>query len=524
MDTPSRYEFLVDPQLLGRPRAQVSLAQRTALKTFDGEPLTPEELETYHACTGRERYPGVPFPEMTMIAGARSGKDSVIAAPSVLYEAVFAGHERHLTRGEHGTCVLVAQDQRATRVAYSYIRAYATGSPLVRRLVEEEREAELRFSNGMRIVCFASTAKSIRGFSIPAAVMDEMAFFRLESGADADVEIQTAIRRGGVGFPAPRLIKITTPYLRTGVVFDDFTRYWGQDDPDVLVWRAATSLMNPSIDGKRLAREQRVDGQRFAREYLAEFGEDLEAFLPGVWIEAATADGVHERPPDLARTYRAAVDPSGGAVKGDAFTLAIAHIEGARIVQDVMKAWASSRGATVDLGQVCAEIAATCRRYGVHSVKGDHYAGQWPEQEFRKVGIHYTPTEHDKSQTYRELEPQLAQGRVDLLDHPTMLRELRLLERRYKPGGKTPTIDHPKGGHDDCANALAIVVADWAGSMHAAVDIGADALGRLHDPTADVAIAPAAHAGFWGRVPPGVLERRPSADAGARPYRGGFWR
>jgi hypothetical protein len=465
---PGLLEFVTDPQLLG---LVVSPAQRTLLKALDGQGLDREEHELWRLCTGRPTYRAVKFLEATVICGARSGKDSRVAAPLVCYEAVFGDHERHLARGETGTIVLVAQDQKATQTAFGYIRDYMLHSPLLRALVEEPRESELRLTNRIHIACFASTAKSIRGWSIPAAVMDELAFFRLSTGADADVEIQTAIRRGGAGFPAPRLIKITTPYLRTGVAYEDFQRYFGQDEADdVLVWRAPTTLMNPTINEKRLAREQRVDAQRFAREYLAEFGEDVEAFLPGVWVEQATAEDRHELAPRAGVRYLATVDPSGGAVKGDAFALSVIHLEGARFVQDVMKAWTSGRAQTVDLGSVCREIAEILGRYdGLARVTGDHYAGNWPAQAFRDVGISYTPSEFDKSKAYRELEPMLAQGRVELLDHPTMLRELRLLERRYKPGGRTPTIDHPKGGHDDCANALALGVAELAKSLAPAI-------------------------------------------------------
>jgi hypothetical protein len=507
---PSLLEFVTDPQLLG---LTVSPAQATLLKALDGQGLDAEELALWRLCTGRQTYRGVKFLEATVICGARSGKDSRVAAPLACYGAVFGGHEAHLARGETGTIPLVAQDQKATRTAFGYIRDYMLHSPLLTAMVEEPREAELRLTNRIHIVCFASTAKSIRGWSIPAAVLDELAFWRLEAGADADVEIQTSIRRGGAGFPAPRLIKITTPYLRTGVAYEDFQRYFGQDEADdVLVWRAPTTLMNPTISEKRLAREQRVDAQRFAREYLAEFGEDIEAFLPGTWIEAATVEGRHELAPQAGVRYLATVDPSGGAVRGDAFTLSVIHLEGPRFVQDVMKAWAGGRTHTVDLGSVCREIADILARYHLARVTGDHYAGHWPAQAFRDVGISYEPSDYDKSKAYRELEPMLAQGRVELLDHPTLGRELRLLERRYKPGGKTPTIDHPKGGHDDCANALALGVAELAKSLHPAIGgtwesyqaaaratRADDGVGAVPPPRTDAA-------GFWGRLP-AVLDR-----------------
>jgi hypothetical protein len=59
---------------------------------------------------------------------------------------------------------------------------------------------------------------------------------------------------------------------------------------------------------------------------------------------------------------------------------------------------------------------------------------------------------------YLELEPIVLQGRIDLLDHPQQVRELTLLERRPQPGGRT-RVDHPSGGHDDHANALALAAA-----------------------------------------------------------------
>ena len=44
-----------------------------------------------------------------------------------------------------------------------------------------------------------------------------------------------------------------------------------------LVWRAPSILMNPSLGKGRLARERRLDPSRFAREYEAEFVDDVAA-------------------------------------------------------------------------------------------------------------------------------------------------------------------------------------------------------------------------------------------------------
>jgi hypothetical protein len=72
-----------------------------------------------------------------VLAGARSGKDSRIAAPIVTYEALFGRHEAQLAKGERGTIALVAQDLRASRIAYTYIKDYLTRSALLAGRVAE---------------------------------------------------------------------------------------------------------------------------------------------------------------------------------------------------------------------------------------------------------------------------------------------------------------------------------------------------------------------------------------------------
>jgi hypothetical protein len=195
------------------------------------------------------------------------------------------------------------------------------------------------------------------------------------------------------------------------------------------------------------------------REYEAEFADDLESFLSGAWIEQAVMPGRHELPPRVSIRYVAAVDTSGGG--NDAFTLVILHTEsrdGQRwVVQDVMKAWHGTRQQTVDLEGIVREIAGILKGYNVRTLYGDRYAAGWVVERFRAEGIRYEPPQLrtpgnpdatrylDKSQAYLEVEPLFAQGRIALLDHPQLRRELTLLERRPRAGGKTQ-VDHPTGG------------------------------------------------------------------------------
>ena len=61
------------------------------MKSTYGLPLRKNELELFRQCTGREKYPGHPFGEVTVIAGARAGKDSRIAVPQAGRKAIEFG-------------------------------------------------------------------------------------------------------------------------------------------------------------------------------------------------------------------------------------------------------------------------------------------------------------------------------------------------------------------------------------------------------------------------------------------------
>jgi len=76
------------------------------------------------------------------------------------------------------------------------------------------------------------------------------------------------------------------------------------------------------------------------------------------------------------------------------------------------------------------------------------------QSEFADAGVKFTPSTLTKSDLFGELHLLISTGRVELLDDPTLRTELLALERRPVRGGKD-SIDHPRGAHDDVANAAA---------------------------------------------------------------------
>src|SRR5262249_29392437 len=155
--------------------------------------------------------------------------------------------------------------------------------------------------------------------------------------------------------------------------------------------------------------------------------DDIAGFLDDRLIERAIdRDRPIELPPRGDVTYKAYVDASGGAVGGDAYTIAIAHREGSLYVLDVVR----GRAGPFDPEELTREYAALCKEYRVVAgVTGDKYAREWVASAWRKCSIPYTAATLTASETYLEALPLWTRAAVRIPDHPVLLRELRLLER-----------------------------------------------------------------------------------------------
>jgi hypothetical protein len=229
-----------------------------------------------------------------------------------------------------------------------------------------------------------------------------------------------------------------------------FRDHFGVDGDEVLVVKGGTKLFNPTLPDDIIETQRHDDPTSASSEWDAEFRSDISTFLDDELIDAAIE---HSRPLELPPRphpafYRAFCDAAGGTGR-DAYTLAIAHKEADRYVLDVVR---GTRG-KFDPQQVTADYAALLAEYRVGSVTGDNYAAQWTAGAWSDCGISYVRSDIPKSQIYLETLPLFTRGVVKLPDHARLLKELRLLERQTHRGGKD-SVDHPRGHHDDYANAV----------------------------------------------------------------------
>ncbi|MFN3473840.1 MAG: hypothetical protein ACK4ZW_07320 [Blastomonas sp.] len=441
-------QAMTDPALFGNQFGGVSFAAwRALLAAFYGLPLDDAERATVLALTGRESIPEGAFGELWLAIGRRGGK-SQIAALIATYEALFRDHRDKLAQGEVATVMAIAADRKQARSVMRYTSGLVNGNAMLRKSIIRQSGETIEFDNRAVIEVATASHRTTRGYTLSAAILDEIAFWHVE-GANPDKEIVTGLRPG-LATLGGKMIALSSPYAKRGVLWDTHKRHWGGDGGRVLVAQAPSLTMNPTLNPEVVADAMREDPEAARAEYLAEFRGDISSFLDIELVERATRSKPLVLPPRDGEEYTAFVDPNGGGA--DEFTLGIAHVEGELAVVDGV--WGKHGSPAV----IAEEFAAIMRTYRISRARGDRYAGRWPADEFRKHGVEYVASDRDRSALYLEFMARINSGAVILPPDQRMQRQFANLERRTHRGGRD-TIDHPPNSHDDRANAVAGAVA-----------------------------------------------------------------
>lgn len=437
-------QFMSDPTIFGNQfNNETWDTWKALLSGFYGDECTdPTKFETI-----TQRTPNGPYSELWMVIGRRGGK-SHAAALIAVYEAFLKDHRDRLAKGEVATVMVVASDRRQARTIFRYIKGLINSNEMLRKMVLNEKDQSIELNNSCVIEIGTSNNRALRGYTISCAILDEIAFWNAD-GMSPDAEIVRGIRPALATLGGP-LIALSSPYARRGVLWNTYKRHFGGRGK-VLVAQAPSRTMNPTLPKEYIDEAYSEDRAAAAAEFGAEFRKDIEGFTSIERVEECIAEGIAERFPIKGQKCFAFVDPSGGS--RDAFTMAVAHREGERVILDCIREVRpplSPEGVVFDFSE-------TLKRYGITSVVGDRYAGEWPREQFRKYGISYDPSAEPKSYLYQNLLPAINSRKVLLLDNQTLTNQLVSLERRTSRGGRD-IIDHPPNGHDDVANAVAGVV------------------------------------------------------------------
>lgn len=475
---------------------ELSPAWEAFIRGLYGLPLNGPMKQTLAAICGFEKPTRAGYSEGLVVAGRRSGK-SAVAATLALYEAVARGpeHMARLAYGQKGFFVVLSKTQRQALECFRFARGACEKFPELNELLDEpplesQSGGELRFKSGATLTVMPASKSSIRGYSVLFALLDEWSW--QQSGAesaDQDVEVHAAARYGMVaprGAPQRRLIIISSPAARAGLVYQTYTDHFGEPSGPVLVARGATWTWNPSIDRDKLELERQRDPKIYEREVLAEFVDRVSAWIDGAVIDAAARDRNAAPLPPVPRVqYFGAVDV---ALKRDRTILAIGHIEmipddsQLRFVVDGLWSWRPTPGVPLDARATVADIADICHSYRVTEIRGDQFCAIPLKQEFLDYGIELyemVATSQTKIEAFTRLREAFYAERVSLPADSVALEEFRSLQERVTSGGHIQ-ISAPDrtGSHDDVCFAVA-----W---LHASALMGgglASAMARYTTPT-----------------------------------------
>jgi len=444
---------------------------RTLLLAIAGEELTPAEREVFASLTGREREPTEPVREFWGVVGRRGGKSRAMGTLAA-FLAGCCDHRSVLAPGQRGRLPIVAASRDQADEVLAYVVGAFEQSTALKPLVENTVERTLSLKSKIDIVVRALSFRNLRGATNIGVIADECAYWRSDESANPDAEIIGALKPSLATTKGP-LIGISSPYAKRGILYQAFVRDYGPEGrPSRLVAKASTTTLNPAIDQDFLTDAYSDDPVAASAEYGAEWRDDISTFTSADVIDAAVVANRVELTPTSNEDYVAFVDVAGGT-GGDSYTAAIAHsrsMTGSR-----------ERVAVVDLlfevrpkfspDDVTATLCEILKRYNIRSVTGDAYGGAWPRERFETRGIKYEVASKQNvasllgsgesntgplfaSEIYKTFLALVNGGRVELLDHRKTITQLLTLERHTTPSGKD-SITHPKGGHDDCINAVA---------------------------------------------------------------------
>jgi len=447
-------DFIRDRNLIGQ---KLSIAQTAALKAFYGLELNRRELEVYKRCTGLEEYHARAYPEVDFICGRRSGKTDRLASNIVLFEVFEGGHEKRLNLGERGMLIVLSVNQRQAQIVLNYIKGKVDASPILRSMVADVYNEEIRFKNGLSVASYPCSFRGLRGYSVPVCVIDELAFFKVQ-GVNVDREVLEAVRPAQATFPGAKLVKISSPYAKQGELWRDFASYYGKNQSQVLIWKAPSKVMNPTISDSFLRREKRRDPDAYRREYEAEFSDSISDFIPADAIDSCVVVGRRGVPPrpDF-NTYVAAID---AAFVSDRFAFCVCHSERGKVVFDYIDGWRGTKAEPLNMGATLNEISRVLHDYGCNLVWGDQFAAVPIREGLRDRGVlfmEYPFTTGSKQKLYTTLKTLILEGATELLDHADSVRELKSLEATITPSG-TVRIGAPRisGASDDFATVIAL--------------------------------------------------------------------
>jgi hypothetical protein len=448
-------------------RVKLSRAQNVIAKVVvDGvEPkdLSANDRELARRCFGDiDVIPALARSILAGVFGARSGKSYVFAGLYCLWRALTADLST-LADGELAVALVVAPDTRLAKQVIRYALGAAKACASIAPLIESETADGfiLRRPDGRAVSIEALPAtrggSAVRGRSLVCAVLDEACFFRSEEFAVNDLEIFKAVSPRVL--PGGMIVIISTPWAETGLLYDEFTRNWG-NPTTAIACRAPTDLMRDDAPAilAMVQRERLRDPDNALREFDGEFW----AFGTSLFFQSDAVRACVDN--DVAPQSSAPRDTIVGvggdlALVRDSAALVVVHRgpDGFYDVAEVVER-KPAKGAPLKLSNLVAEFSGVARQHGSCEVLVDHHILE-PAREHLPRGMTLDACEggqQGKVNSYTNARNLIHSGLVRIPpQYRRIAEQLREVVAKPTSGGGLQISSPRRGGsHGDLASAF----------------------------------------------------------------------
>jgi hypothetical protein len=402
---------------------------KSVIRGISALPMSADDAEFFASVAGDRAPPKRRPREIFIAAGRRSGKDSIASAMAAHAAAYFDQQDR-LRPGERALVAVIATDRDQSLICLNYIRAFFHDIEPLRKMIRRETQTGFELQNSVDVFVTTNSFRAPRGRPILLAILDELAFFRDENSSAPDSELYRSLLPGTATLNG-QIIGLSSPFMKSGLLFEKWQKHFGQDSDDVVVIQAESRKLNPTIDPAIVEQALADDPAGAAAEWLGVFRDDISGFIPYSVVERCIVPGRTELEPQPGVQYRAFIDPASGIAKGaDSMTLGIAHAQGDKVVLDLVREAVPPFQTDV----VTVQFAEIMRRFGITTAVSDRVGLGWVEKAFFNEGIILRYSSKTKSEIYLSALPLLGNVSVQLLDNPRLKSQILNLERRVARG------------------------------------------------------------------------------------------
>jgi hypothetical protein len=446
-----------------RPTAGLATAQRIWGHEFAGTSARPSDV-------------AIP-PESRKVVGAVCGRGSgksLIGGTRVLHLACTVDLSRLRPR-EIAFCPVIAPDLDTAQQVVRF--ALGAAEQLGLSITQRDRGGDAGFTiarkggKKVRIVARSASAKgaSVRGRSMPCAVLDEACFFRDATYKVNDQDIFDAliyrIMAGG------QILILSSPWMESGLLYNLWRRNFNHP-VDALIAHAPTSLMrtdDPAVISS-IESERRIDPEKCARERDAEFmTSNAKAFFDPRALGGMLTD---DEPIMIKGSTRAVGGDFAFQRNATSFVAAQLHETPKGQVYEVTDIYEKvPHGEPLKPSEICADAAKFAKEVEVDEIVSDGHYRETIAEHLHNAGIVRIDAPAGttgKSDVYQVARTLINEGQVklpialkgDAILPERLIRQLRETVSRPLPGGGV-TIDSPTwrtGEHGDIASAFVLAI------------------------------------------------------------------